>query len=226
MSSRKDGANTKKHLLKVAEAVFAEKGYHNTTIADICARAKTNVASINYHFGSKESLYAQVWRDAFEEALRVYPPTGNLPPDAHAPDRLHALIRSLLHRILDEGKLGHAGKLLLQEMFHPTPAINQVRHDAIRPLFERTRQIIRELLGPNPSQQQLHFCLMSIMHQCLAIGFRKAKLPPFFKNLPKTPELIEALVDHITRFSLAGIAAVRNEQDSSLSHTASSGENS
>jgi len=52
---------------------------------------------------------------------------------------------------------------------------------------------------------------MSVIHQCLAFGFRKGKLPPYIiKDMP-TPELIDGLVEHITRFSLAGIKAVRKK---------------
>jgi len=60
----------------VAQEVFAEKGYREATVEDICSRAKSNIAAINYHFGSKEELYAQVWRRAFDEANEAYPPEG------------------------------------------------------------------------------------------------------------------------------------------------------
>jgi len=54
---------------------------------------------------------------------------------------------------------------------------------------------------------------MSVIHQCLAIGFRKGKLPPYILEGRPTPEFIDALVEHITRFSLAGIMAIRNENE-------------
>ena len=52
---------------------------------------------------------------------------------------------------------------------------------------------------------------MCVIHQCLAIGFRKGKLPPDILEGRPTQEFIDALVEHITRFSLAGIKAVRKE---------------
>ena len=82
MAVRKDGLDTYKKLLKAASEVFAEKGYRDATIAEICRRAQSNVAAVNYHFGSKDELYIAVWKNAFEEALRIYPPDGGLPPDA------------------------------------------------------------------------------------------------------------------------------------------------
>lgn len=213
MAIRKDGIDTREKLLKAALEVFAKKGYRNTTVAEVCRRAGSNVASVNYHFGSKEALYVAVWRNAFEEALRAYPPDGSLPPDAPAEQCLRVLIHSSLHHILDAGRLGHAGRILMREMSDPTEAIRSVLRDVIRPLRERTRKIIKRLLGPGASDQDIGFCQMSVIHQCLAMGFRRGKLPPgIIKGRGKpTPELIDALVEHITCFSLAGIKAVRQD---------------
>ncbi len=209
MTIRKDGLQTQKKLLKVAAEVFAEKGYRDTTVAEICQRSGSNVAAINYHFGGKDSLYAAVWKKAFEEALAVYPPEGHLPADAPPAARLRALIHSHLHRILDHGRLGHAGQILLRELSCPTEVIHQVRRDLISPLQKLTRGIIMELLGPQASEQQIGFCEMSVIHQCLAIGFREGKLPAFLPKGRPIAEIIDALADHITRFSLAGIAVVQ-----------------
>jgi AcrR family transcriptional regulator len=216
MAVRKDGVESFNKLLKVASEVFAEKGYHNTTVAEICRQAGSNVAAVNYHFGSKDGLYATVWKNAFEEAMRVYPPDGRLPAEAKPEERLHALIYSVLHRVMDDGRLGQAGQILLKEMSNPTEVILQFHHDVIRPLRERTRQIIKELLGPKATEQQMNFCELSLIHQCLALGFRKSrgKVPPFLGKDKLTGELIDALVDHITLFSLAGIREIRRQIES------------
>lgn len=43
-------------ILKIAEMLFAEKGFDGTSIRDISKVAKINVAMISYYFGSKEKL--------------------------------------------------------------------------------------------------------------------------------------------------------------------------
>ena len=43
-------------ILKVAETLFAEKGFDGTSIRDISKMAKINIAMISYYFGSKERL--------------------------------------------------------------------------------------------------------------------------------------------------------------------------
>jgi len=49
-------SDTKILILDAAEALFAESGYYRTTMRMITSRAGVNLASVNYHFGSKEAL--------------------------------------------------------------------------------------------------------------------------------------------------------------------------
>ncbi|XPV75345.1 MAG: TetR/AcrR family transcriptional regulator [Desulfovibrio sp.] len=60
---------TKARVLTAASAVFCEKGYENTTIREICTAAQANVASINYHFGDKRTLYVQVLKQWVDESI-------------------------------------------------------------------------------------------------------------------------------------------------------------
>ncbi len=72
--------------------------------------------------------------------------------------------------------------------------------------------IIAELLGPGADEPELTFCELSVIHQCLALGFRKGqgKLDEVLGNSSLIQDSIDELADHITRFSLAGIEAVRH----------------
>lgn len=48
--------DTKTRLLDAAEKLFADKGFYATSLRDITAEAEVNLAAVNYHFHSKESL--------------------------------------------------------------------------------------------------------------------------------------------------------------------------
>ena len=54
--------DTRTRILDAAEALFAAHGFEATTMRMITAAAKANLASVNYHFGSKESLVEEVFR--------------------------------------------------------------------------------------------------------------------------------------------------------------------
>lgn len=53
-------SGSKRKLLDVAEQLFADKGFESVSVRDITQLAKANVASVNYHFGSREALLAMV----------------------------------------------------------------------------------------------------------------------------------------------------------------------
>lgn len=189
--------------------MFAKKGYRDTTVTDICRAADTNVASVNYHFRSKEKLYAEVWRRAFDQAQAVYPIRGGLDESAPVEERLGALVHSFVNQMLDRGKLGCSGQILLMEMAHPTEAIDMVRRDVIQPIHLWVMQIMRDFLGPKATDKQVALCCMSVVHQCLGLGHRKGKRPrPIERLFAEGPEQI---AEHIYQFSLAGIGAVRKQ---------------
>lgn len=54
-------------LLAAARRCLVERGYARTTARDLVAASGTNLASIGYHFGSKEALLAQALDDVFVE---------------------------------------------------------------------------------------------------------------------------------------------------------------
>lgn len=49
-----------KHILEIAEALFADKGFDGTSVRDIAGHAGINLAMISYYFGSKEKLMASL----------------------------------------------------------------------------------------------------------------------------------------------------------------------
>ena len=51
---------TRERILDVAERLFAAAGFASTSLRDITAEAGVNLAAVNYHFGSKESLLVAI----------------------------------------------------------------------------------------------------------------------------------------------------------------------
>jgi AcrR family transcriptional regulator len=71
-------------LLDGAKRCLYEKGYARTTARDIVAASGTNLASIGYHYGSKENLLnaalmsaTEDWGDAIGAAVDAAPPTAD-----------------------------------------------------------------------------------------------------------------------------------------------------
>lgn len=47
---------TKEKIFNIAQSLFIERGYNNTSLRDITQKAEVNLAAVNYHFGDKNSL--------------------------------------------------------------------------------------------------------------------------------------------------------------------------
>ncbi|MBB6170276.1 AcrR family transcriptional regulator [Nocardiopsis mwathae] len=80
-------------MLAGAKRCLYEKGYARTTARDIVAASNTNLASIGYHFGSKEALLNEAliqacteWYEELERALVV-----ELDPTTGAVDRFETV---------------------------------------------------------------------------------------------------------------------------------------
>ena len=58
--------STKRAILQAAEVLFAEQGYAQTSMRSITSRAGVNLASVNYHFGSKKNLIQAVLKQYFD----------------------------------------------------------------------------------------------------------------------------------------------------------------
>jgi AcrR family transcriptional regulator len=203
--------STRQRLLEVACELFARKGLRSTTVAEICSEAQANIAAVNYHFGSKEDLYFAAWRHAFLYAQQIYPIHGNLPADAPPKERLRATIYSLLHRVMDTGKLGYAGQLLLREMGQQSLISHEIRHQVIEPIRKHVTGLIMEIVGDDVPRLQARMCTFSFISQCLSIGFKGGRLPLEFADQPVTDELVELFTDHILEFTLGGITAIRQQ---------------
>ena len=68
-ASRPDGAATRQHILHTAGRVFSERGFADATSKEIAERAGTPMASINYHFGSREALYEAALIEAHKQIV-------------------------------------------------------------------------------------------------------------------------------------------------------------
>ena len=67
--------DTRERILDAAEHLFMAHGYEGTSMRQITGEAGVNLAAVNYHFGSKESLMQEVFRRRLDwlndERMRV-----------------------------------------------------------------------------------------------------------------------------------------------------------
>jgi len=59
--------STRQRILDTAERLFADQGFHATTLRQITREAGVNLAAVNYHHGSKDALILAVFQRRLDE---------------------------------------------------------------------------------------------------------------------------------------------------------------
>lgn len=89
------GTLARDKILRVAERLFAARGFHGTSLREVAQAARIPLATLVYHFARKEKLYASVLA-AIAEDLEARLGRALAPVEGPWPDRLDALVRSLV----------------------------------------------------------------------------------------------------------------------------------
>ena len=197
---------TRDRLLKAAERLFADRGFKKVTVREICRVARANVAAVNYHFGDKLGLYREVMQSAID-AMRATNDAARQAGAGHtAEERLRRYIIIFVHRVLGSGR-DSVHKLINREMSDPTPALDTLVEQGVRPRVEYLSGLVAEIMECAPSDQRVLRCVASIQAQSIAYlpNPIAARLGLTFKP---TPAHLDELAEHIAEFSLAGVHAV------------------
>jgi AcrR family transcriptional regulator len=197
---------TRERLLKAAERLFADRGFKQVTVRDICQAARANVAAVNYHFGDKLGLYREVLQSAID-AMRETNDAARQAGKGHdAEEQLRRYIIIFVRRLLGSGH-DTVHKLIHREMHDPTPALDDLVEQGVRPRVEYLSGLVADIIGCRPSDPRVLRCVASVQAQSIAY------LPnPIADRLgltfKPTAARIEEVAEHIAEFSLAGVHAV------------------
>jgi len=206
-------SGTKDRILAAAGALFAERGFHRTTVREIAARAGVNVAAGNYHYGSKKALYLEVLRAQFAEirsqlrARGATRPRSELVrlPRAQLVSLFRARVTVMLDLLLGPPPGVH-GTLMQREMCDPSEALPVIVEEFIAPMAGEMREIAAHL-EPRLDAESVERCVFSITGQALFYRFTLPALR-LLNGLPTRSRL----ADHITEFSLGGMERIASRR--------------
>lgn len=161
---RGDGDLTRSRILEAAGRLVAECGYASMTSKEVCARACVNMAAVNYHFGSREGLYAAVLSEAHDRLFTL--------------ERLQQLLaegtaREKLSRTLDElldhlhGPRSWHVRVLAREFFLPTGRLDTFLQEKVHPKARLLRGLLSEVTGIPQEAPQLDCCIASSIGTCM-----------------------------------------------------------
>lgn len=194
--------STRERLLVVARAVFSEHGFQGATVREICRRAEVNLAAVNYHFSSKEALFAAALDFGPLHAL-----CDNAVDEGCAELRLQNFIHDFLARLMDEESSSQC-QLMMRELVNPTLALDKIVQEAIAPLHEFVGQLVCDAAGKKLPPAELRRCVFSLFGQCLFYRHSHAVIQRLYPKLRYDSREISATARHITEFTLAGLKQV------------------
>lgn len=202
--------DTQQRVLEAAGRVFAERGYRDATVREICAAADVNLAAVNYYFGDKHRLYIEAVNRAHRlQAEQV--PLPSWPVEMPPSERLRGFIRTLLDRMLGEGEEGSGwpAQLMLREIIEPTEACRELVEQYFRPHFEIMMHILRDILPEDTPAHVLHQLGFSIVGQILYYHVAGDIVSMMIAPEERDAHYARAqLADHISRVSLAAVGCV------------------
>jgi AcrR family transcriptional regulator len=197
---------TRERLLRAAERLFADRGFKKVTVRDICRAARANVAAVNYHFGDKLGLYREVMQAAID-GMRGTNDAARQAGEGQPPEeQLRRYIAIFVHRLLTPGN-DSVHRLITREMNDPTPALDALVEQGVRPRVEYLSGLIAAIIGADPGDLRVLRCVASVQSQTLAYMPNPIAARLGLANKP-TPANLDEIADHIAEFSLAGVHAV------------------
>jgi TetR/AcrR family transcriptional regulator, regulator of cefoperazone and chloramphenicol sensitivity len=197
-------------VLQAARRLFANRGFTNVTVRDICREASANVAAVNYHFGDKMGLYREVLQGAIDAVRATTEAARQAGAGCPAEEQLRRFVNVFLHRVLaPEQDTDH--RLIQREMDHPTLALDALVEQGVRPRVEYLAGLIAELIGCEPSDDVVLRSVGSLMSQALIYVRRNPVAERLGFPFTGSPAEIDEAARHIAEFSIGGIRAVARQ---------------
>ncbi|MEO5687103.1 MAG: TetR/AcrR family transcriptional regulator [Burkholderiaceae bacterium] len=204
-AKRSDGLETRQHILNVAGTLFAEKGFSRTTSKEICAAAGCNQAAVNYHFASREGLYAEVLIEAHKQIVTVDELQRISAEFATPQERLSHLLRGLLTRFPDVQQ--HWGmRVLIHEMLAPSHQVPVLIRDAVLPKVRIMFELVGAVLRLPPDHPRVQRAMAFVMLPCVMLLVAPKAVR--HQVLPAIEADSHATVEEMLRYVNAGLAAL------------------
>ncbi len=205
---------TRDRLLDQAERLFAEKGYDAVSVRTITHAAECNLAAVNYHFGSKMTLYLEVFRQRWvPRTRRIRGCVLSMLSETQFPevkDVARAVACAFLEGpISDEERRRHV-QLMQREMTTPTEALDMVVNEVMVPFQKELGQFVRPHLPADVDEESLRLSLLSILGMTLYFTIARPAVSRL-TGREYDDAFKSRLIDHITAFSIDGINALKKD---------------
>ncbi|HUG95016.1 MAG TPA: TetR/AcrR family transcriptional regulator [Pleomorphomonadaceae bacterium] len=189
-------------LIATARELFARHGYDGTSVRQIADQAGANLGAISYHFGSKEALYAAVVASV---AGPLHTSVLAIADGPGAPlDRIAGIITAYFDHFADHPDMP---KLVVQQIFTDRPLPPPLR-EAMAGILTAIASVLAAGQADGSIREGLpHLLALSTLAQPIYFNIVRRPLAAAGVLDLADPAMRRAVIDHVTRFAIAGLAA-------------------
>jgi AcrR family transcriptional regulator len=159
-------AATKAAIFNAAERLFALHGFQNVSVRDITAEAAVNLASVNYHFGSKDALLFEIFRRRTAELNRERARMLHVAADRHGgKPTVRDILAALFEPPLRWSSPEHERRISVQFIIRARSEGTEAMREVLRTDVSHLRRFADALIGalphlpPEEIYWRLHFAL-------------------------------------------------------------------
>jgi AcrR family transcriptional regulator len=193
--------HTRTVILAAAERLYADRGFGDVTLRDIVAAADVNLAAVNYHFGSKDELIAELFvtrsiatnRQRLNELKAAEEAGGGR---AGIDAILRALVGPPLRGCLGPDREGStAARFMIRASIESVPPIRRIKNREVDHLRKFAAAMRRSL--PDRSEVDLYWGLhfaLAMAHHTIRESERLTRLSDGKCDLNDVAGIIERIV--------------------------------
>ena len=205
---------TRDRILDAAEELFAERGFAATSLRQVTARARVNLAAVNYHFGSKEDLFLAAVLRRMEPVNRRRIELLEQAEARHDPPQLEAVVRAFVEPVLevrgDQGEPGPLPRLVARILGEPGGWAQKIWPAAIGAVAARFLETLGKIF-PRARREDLVWGMLlaagAMAQSVLAGGLLRTVAGAGGAEADHASAL-----DRVVRFAAAGLRALGGEE--------------
>ena len=185
----RDGAATAARIMDVAERLFAERGYAETTLRAVAAAVGIQNPSLYSHFASKEALYEAVLERAVKPLLEVLQAAAASEEPSEGDILIDVVMNHLEHT-------PHLARLIHHEAVTGGVHLARLARVWIKPLANQAVEILKKTAGSEWAEEDYPLLIAAWIH----LIFGHFALAPLFNELFDTDTLSKESLERQARF--------------------------
>lgn len=192
-------------MLEAAGRVFAERGFAEATSKEICERAGTNGAAVNYYFGGKESLYEEVLVEAHRQMVSLEDLDQIIESEGTPEEKLRTFFKRMIQTAAASTELWGI-KVYMREMASPSPFVTRAMSTTVLPKAGKLMALLQEITGFPAGSPQLQRAAYFVVTPCICM----IMLPESFRSvvLPNTIDDPNGMLEDLLVYALGGLQAL------------------